>query len=543
MKYNTLQTVEEDFYKQDMAYQSRLLCASFRVRIIILLIGVVYVSIARFALGVDVPSQVFTILLMWAATCAVYLIPFKKQFFKTRKGMDAFHFSYYFLTVTYATFASHYLGAAEGTAFFVYLFDLVYANVLLSRARGVFVSALIAVSYFSLILLEYKNIIPHERLFHPDVAVYDNFQYFVTVNIIVIGTLFGFISYSTGIFCKMKEDREKNLIDAKNRSIAKTSQLEQITKALRKKIAENTYLKRAAMGYIEKKEFEIVRTKKDLEEQISKLRKTQNAMFLMIQDLNDMRAQLKDAHDNLEKKVQDRTDELLTISRKLHKSEHTAFLGKLASSVTHELRNPLAVLKNAAYFLDKMFKSKKIDKIKVPKYIEIIQKQISLIDSIVDDIMGFAKTKTPVLTEGDVKDIIEQVIASIKVPEFIKIKRQFKKVPKIKMDGTQLMHALINITNNAIMAMSGSGELTFRTLQKDNYVCIEVEDKGQGIPVDQRDLIFEPLYSSKPKGTGLGLPIAKMMIENQEGRIEFESELGEGTVFKIFLPIVRKGDG
>lgn len=543
MKRDTVQTAEKDFYKEDMVYQAKLLCASFRVRIIILLIGVGYVAIAKFVLDVNVLPQVFTVLLMWATTCAAYLIILKKIFFKTRKEIDNFHFSYYFLTVAYATFASHYLGGAEGTAFFVYVFDLVYANVLLSRARGVFVSMLIAMSYFSLVLLEYKHIISHERLFCPDIAVYDNFQYFVTVNIIVIGALFFFITYSTGIFCKMKEDREKNLIDAKNRSITKTGQLEQIAKALRKKIAENVYLKRATMGYIEKKEFEIVRTKKDMEEQIGKLRKTQNTMFLMIQDLNDMRAQLKDAHDNLGKKVQERTDELLTINRKLHKSEHTAFLGKLASSVTHELRNPLAVLKNAAYFLDKMFKSKKMDKIKVPKYIDIIQKQISLIDSIVDDIMGFAKTKTPVFTEGDIEDIIEQVITSIKVPEFIKIKRQFKEIPRIKMDGNQLMHALINITNNAIMAMSGSGELTFRILQKDNYVCIEVEDKGQGIPVDQRDLIFEPLYSSKPKGTGLGLPIAKMMIENQDGRIEFESELGEGTVFKIFLPIVRKGNG
>ena len=68
----------------------------------------------------------------------------------------------------------------------------------------------------------------------------------------------------------------------------------------------------------------------------------------------------------------------------------------------------------------------------------------------------------------------------------------------------------------------------------------EIEDTGPGIPPDQRDLIFEPLYSSKPKGTGLGLPISKMMVENQEGSINFTSELGEGAVFRIHLPLKRK---
>jgi signal transduction histidine kinase len=91
--------------------------------------------------------------------------------------------------------------------------------------------------------------------------------------------------------------------------------------------------------------------------------------------------------------------------------------------------------------------------------------------------------------------------------------------------------------------MNGNGTLTFRTRKLGGYVSIEVEDTGPGIPPDMRDLIFEPLFSSKPKGTGLGLPIAKMMIENQDGRIEFDSELGEGTVFRILLPVARKGRG
>ncbi|GEM_PF-1021120 len=532
---------KECFVLEDTAYQAGLLFTSFKIRIFILLVGLIFANIMERIVGVDLPREVIWVFCVWMLTCSVYLIPFRPGFRKTRQALEKIHFSYYFFGLIYATLSIHYMGGAEGIAFFVYLFDLVYANVLMKRSRGMCVSAFIALSYFSLLILEYNGIIPHQRIFQPETAVYDNFQYFVTVNIMVVGALFFLISYSTGLFFKIKEDRENKLIESKNRFEAKSGQLEEITRILRKKIAENTYLKRAAMGYVEKKEFELVKTKRALENKIEKLQSTHNTMFLMMRDMNDMRRQLKGAHDNLETKVKVRTDELLDINRRLHQSEQTAFLGKLAGSVTHELRNPLAVLKNAAYFMDKVFKGKKIDKKKMLKYVDIVRKEIALIDSIIEDIMGFAKTKTPVFKESNIKNLIEQVISSIRIPEFVKVKTEFKKCPEIKVDSDQLAHALGNIANNAIMAMSGSGELTFRLFKKDDFLCIEVEDTGQGIPPEQRLLIFEPLYSSKPKGTGLGLPIAKIMVESQEGRIEFESEIGEGTVFKIFLPINGKG--
>ena len=176
---------------------------------------------------------------------------------------------------------------------------------------------------------------------------------------------------------------------------------------------------------------------------------------------------------------------------------------------------------------------------KVRKYIDIMKKEITLIDSIIDDIMGFAKTRTPEAEETDLQKVIENSISTINIPDLINIKRLYSDVSKIKIDKDQVMHALMNIANNAIIAMNGRGTLTFKMYEEDGYVCVEISDTGPGIPPEQRELIFEPLYSSKPKGTGLGLPIAKMMVENQEGKIEFDSELGEGTVFKIFLPIER----
>lgn len=522
-------------------YQAKLLFTSFEIRIFNIIVCLVCINILKYLTGVRVPEAVTAILYVWIAISALFLIPFGMKLCRTRAALDNLHFAYYFPGVICTTVAVFFLGGTHWAAFSLYFFDLVYANVLMRRPRGAIITALVIAGYSTVAILEYKVAFPQQREFLISLVSRGGVEGLVVASMLVQITLFCLLSFSTGLFSKMRYEREKSLIESKNNFAAKSRQLEEITITLRKNIAENKYLKRAAMGYVEKKEYELVAVKRDLEDQIEKLRKTQKSMYFMIEDLNEMSAQLKETRDHLEDKVRERTDELLSISSKLHRSERLAFLGKLAGSVTHELRNPLAVLKNAAYYLDK--KSDDVKNEKVLKYIDIIKREIGVIDSIIDDIMGFAKTKPPELKEADVKDIVENAISNINIPEFINVVRDYEDVPKIFMDSNQVLHAIINIANNAIIAMSGNGTLTFRTRNIGGYVSVEIGDTGPGIPPDLRDLIFEPLFSSKPKGTGLGLPIAKMMIENQDGRIEFDSELGEGTVFRILLPVTRKGRG
>lgn len=525
-----------------LRYQLELLTASFEMRVLNILVALICANVIRKVIGVDFSSQIITVFYLWLITAAVYLAIFKSGICRTRRLTDNLQFSYYFLGVAYATLLVHFLGGAEWVAFFIYLFDIIDANVLMKRTRAATVIILVFICYLSTIYLEYRGILHHHQVFAIEQMKHNIPEYVLTTNIIVVGAIFLLISLATGVFSKMRDDREHELVESRARYEAKSEQLEKITQELRKQAAENKYIKRATMGYIEKKEFEIATGKKDLEDQIDKLRRTQKSMFFMIEDLNEMSGQLKEGKDHLEDKVRERTDELLDISQKLHRSERLAFLGKLAGSVTHELRNPLAVLKNAAYFLEKTIPENKKNE-KITKYIEVIKREITMIDAIIDDIMGFAKTRAPDLEEADMSSLLDNTISFLNVPDLVKIKKDYEKTPRIKVDSNQLMHAIVNIANNAIMAMSGNGTLTFRLRNKGAYVCLEINDTGPGIPPDQRDLIFEPLYSSKPKGTGLGLPIAKMMIENHEGRIEFESELGEGTTFYMYLPVSRKGRG
>jgi len=525
--------------EEDLAYQSRLLFLSFEIRVLNLLVALIVAVAIKKIWDVNISTQALLTYFAWMVTSALYLLPFRPKSANNKKKLDRIHFSYYFFGVFYATMLVHYLGGGEWVAVIAYFFDLIYANVLMTRIRGAAVTAMAMAAYFLSVLLEYRGIIPHYTVFQLTPGMYRNYDYMVSTNLVITGMLFVLISYGTGLFLRVKEEREKSLIESKNRFAMKSEQLEEILLKLKRNIAENTYIKRAAMGFVEKKEFEIGQTKCDLERQIEKLRKTQQSMFFMIEDLNSMSAQLKDARDNLEQKVRVRSDELLNISRKLHRSERLAFLGKLAGSVTHELRNPMAVLKNAIYFLKTKLKDTE-DK-KVAHYIRVIEREIMLIDSIIEDIMGFAKTRSPQLEKTDLGFLAGNIISMLDIPEEVKVVTEFQEVPKVEVDPGQITHALVNIANNAIMAMNGSGTLAFRVLNTGEEVCVEIEDTGSGIPPEQRDLIFEPLYSSKPKGTGLGLPIAKMMMENHDGRIEFDSELGKGTVFRLFFPVkIRK---
>jgi signal transduction histidine kinase len=529
---------KERFLARELESDRKMIYLSFWTRFLSLLIAIIVAFALKFLMGVGIPDRAFYVLYLWAAIVLGYTFIFRFLKSPLRKNtLENIHLSYFVFGAALTTALIHYVGGVGWIGVIFYSFDVVYSNVLMKRSRGMIVTLIVLINYLLLVALEYNGILPRYNVIMFGRDIYGDLTGYIYPTLLVAGGYLVLLSSATGLFSRLKQERESRLIRSRNRYRAKSDQLEKMAKRLRKQVAENTYIKRATMGYIEKKEFELEQTRKDLEQQIEKLRKTQKAMVFMIEDLNEMSGQLKDTRDNLETKVRERTDELLSISRKLHRSERLAFLGKLAGSVTHELRNPLAVLKNAAYYLDR--KKGGITGEKADKYIAIIKKEINTIDSIIDDIMGFAKTKGPELEKADINDIVDNAVSTINVPEMITVHKDFSDLPEVEIDSNQVLHAVMNISNNAIMAMKGNGELTFRTWISGPNVCLSIKDNGPGIPPDQRDLIFEPLYSSKPKGTGLGLPIARMMIENQEGKIDFTSELGQGTEFVLCIPVKR----
>lgn len=226
------------------------------------------------------------------------------------------------------------------------------------------------------------------------------------------------------------------------------------------------------------------------------------------------------------------TRELKEAEQQLILSEKLAVLGRLASSVGHELRNPLAVIQNSAYYL----KSKVgVDQTKLLKHLEIIENEIESSNKIIGDLLGFSRTKKMELMPIDLNSTIESSLHRIRIREDIEIIRNLDpNLPKIIGDKDQIHQVLVNLIYNAEHAIGkSSGRITISTQKQGDHIQLLVQDTGCGIAPEDLDKLFDPFFTTKAKGIGLGLAITKSIIEYQNGNIDVDSTKGEGTAFII----------
>jgi signal transduction histidine kinase len=215
-------------------------------------------------------------------------------------------------------------------------------------------------------------------------------------------------------------------------------------------------------------------------------------------------------------------------------SEKLALMGKLAGGIAHELRNPLGGIRNAAYFLK--MELEKTDP-EVQESIEIIEKEVNTSEKIINSILSFARPSQPIKHRIDVNDAVREAISRISVPDNITVDARWGASPVVLADSAQLDQAFRNIIRNAIQAMPDGGCLTIRTATKNNgFVHVVIGDTGIGIPDKDIDKIFEPLYTTKARGVGLGLALTRMFVEAHGGTIEVKSRVGKGSSFTVRLP-------
>jgi PAS domain S-box-containing protein len=226
--------------------------------------------------------------------------------------------------------------------------------------------------------------------------------------------------------------------------------------------------------------------------------------------------------------------ELKQLEEQLVRKEKLATIGQLASGVGHELRNPLGVIGNSAYYLN--MKLKDADE-KVRKHIEILQREVHRANRIISDLLDFSRVSPPALETCNVNSIIKDTLADLKLPENISLETQLNdELPGILVDPDQIRQVFLNLSSNAVQAMPEGGRLEIKTGVKDDFAEIMLRDTGEGIPKEHLQKIFDPLFTKKAKGIGLGLSIVKGIVEGHKGTIEVESEVGEGTTFTIKLP-------
>lgn len=233
--------------------------------------------------------------------------------------------------------------------------------------------------------------------------------------------------------------------------------------------------------------------------------------------------------------IQDVT-EIKKMEEQIIHSEKLASIGRLAAGIAHEIGNPLTSIFSFVQILREM----EDDEFK-KESLETIYFHINRISEILKQLSGFSKMPVGEPKECQINEIIETSINLIQYDKKAKniniVKELSPSLPVITIDGNQLSQVFINLTLNAIDAMPDGGTLTIRSMLRKDNVVVQFEDTGTGIAQDELPKIFDPFYTTKEKGTGLGLAVSYNIIKKMNGTLSVESELGKGTTFTITIPI------
>jgi len=218
------------------------------------------------------------------------------------------------------------------------------------------------------------------------------------------------------------------------------------------------------------------------------------------------------------------------------RSEKLAVLGQLAGGVAHELRNPLGAIRNAAYFLNMALEAPERD---VAESLEILEKETATSERIIMSLLDFARPKPPARHKVDIKEAVKGALSRATVPENVEVVSQLEEeLPGILADPDQLGQVFTNIILNAIHAMPEGGRLVLKCeAPTEGWVAVSFADTGVGIPKENLGMVFEPLFSTKANGIGLGLAFIKGLVEGHGGTIDVHSEVRKGSTFTVRLPV------
>lgn len=245
------------------------------------------------------------------------------------------------------------------------------------------------------------------------------------------------------------------------------------------------------------------------------------------------------SNQDLEKRVEERTHELKETTKELLRVERLASIGQMASIISHEIRNPLAVISNATRLIKVLDHSKDP---KLTKQIGIIEAEIKQANSIISEVLGYARTRELILSMVDVNSYLHDILTVYSFPNNITVEEKFdEESVRIKVDAEEIKQAIRNVISNAVDAMQPQGgTLRVGTKVGRRVVCIYIADTGPGIEPEVRKKMFSPFFTTKARGTGLGLAVVGKAISRHKGKLFICSEQGVGTSFQIYLKIYKK---
>ena len=254
------------------------------------------------------------------------------------------------------------------------------------------------------------------------------------------------------------------------------------------------------------------------------------------EELRTTEEELRSSNEELEAA----NEELRETQEQLVRSERLAAIGQLAGGVGHELRNPLGAIKNAVYYIRGKVAGSELAQRepRVAEFLEIVDDEVKASNKIINDLLGFSRVGKPAVSPARIEKVINDAIAHTQIPENVNLSKKVDgSLPEIEVDTDQICQVLVNVLTNAVQAMPQGGRLTVVAREKNGSLELEIADTGYGIAEENVGKIFDPLYTMKAKGIGLGLAVCKTIVERHEGSIGVESEVDKGTTFTIKLPL------
>jgi two-component system NtrC family sensor kinase len=262
-----------------------------------------------------------------------------------------------------------------------------------------------------------------------------------------------------------------------------------------------------------------------------------------IHAFNLMTERIREYHARLMQDIQKKGDELRDTQHKLVVAQRLTSTGTLAAGIAHEINNPLSGLINMALTL----REKSLDDIRKKEYMDLIIEGLYKIKATVDKILLFAPRPTQI-RDVNVREIVQKAVALVehKLREkgAVSVVRVPESLPHVQADPSELQQVFLNILINSLDAIDhGKGRIEIESQSIEEGVRISVRDNGCGMSDEELSHCFVPFHTTKPQGqgTGLGLPIARSIIESYGGDIYIESEKGKGTSIHVLLPTVVKG--
>ena len=242
----------------------------------------------------------------------------------------------------------------------------------------------------------------------------------------------------------------------------------------------------------------------------------------MIQELSENRAEIERLHQF-----------------EMARAEHLATIGELAAGLAHEIRNPLAGIAGVVEVMGRELPKESSSRGVLPE----VQIEIHHIQAILNDLLAYARPRPPEFHPADLNATVEQAVflarQQVRTKPIEITLDPDKKLPRISHDPVQIQQVVLNLLLNGIQAIDAQGQIDVALRQERESAVIRIKDTGKGIPPESLPKIFKPFFTTRKEGTGLGLPLAKGIVESHKGKIEVTSEPGQGAQFEVWLPMQR----